>query len=219
MIIAAAILGWRANNQTTTYGESDSSPALPTQPAAVNSGVDGKAMMSGSADAPVTIVEYADFLCPYCAKYTNEVEPDVRRNYISTGKVKFVFRPMAYIAGDSARAAAGGYCAADQGKFWDYHDYVYKKTWSDYYSQGMKPDEVTLFRPDNTKSLATAAGLDSDASQLCVDSGKYSAAVKQATDEAHSRGISGTPHFLINDRDFTGFAPYSVVKTTIESFL
>lgn len=176
-------------------------------------------MTLGSEDAPVTIVEYADFLCPYCAQYHNEVSPEVERDYIETGKVKFEFRPISYLTEDSSRAAELAYCANDQGKFWDYHDYIYEKTWSDFYSKGVRANEVSLFKDDYVTTIAKEIQANSEELQTCLDEGRHKATIENANNEAQENGVRGTPHFTINDKPYSGFAPYPVIKTTIESFL
>lgn len=213
LLTSSFLIIWTRDN---THNSNTKKQSVPAKTATT---LQNPSMILGNKNAPVTMVEYADFLCPYCAKYSNEVEPQVKQNYIDTGKVKFEFRPIAYIASDSARAAEGGYCAADQNKFWQYHDYVYKTTWQDYYSKATPPEQIPIFKQANIKAVAVAAGLDGNAFLSCIDSGRHKAEVAKLTADAQSKGISGTPHFLINSQSFTGFAPYSVVKTTIDSFL
>lgn len=181
--------------------------------------VANQSMVIGDKDAPVKMVEYADPLCPYCAKFSNEVKPELIKNYINTGKVRLEYRPMAYLAADSTKASEGMFCAAEQNKFWEFHDLAYQKTWSDFYSQNKGPSEVDLFRAGKINSLAEEAGLSIGEFTDCMTSGKYTNEVQQQSSKAQAMGITGTPKFYINDQEYTGFAPYSVVKATIESQL
>src|SRR3990167_3005650 len=79
----------------------------------------------GDQNAPVTIIEYGDYQCPFCGKFFKETEPTLRENYIKTGKVKFVYRDFAFLGQESLWAANAAQCAGEQGKFWEYHDYLY----------------------------------------------------------------------------------------------
>lgn len=173
----------------------------------------------GKKDAPVTVVEYADFLCPYCAQFHNEVMPKLKREYIDTGKVKFEFRPMSYLTENSSKAMELAYCSADQDKFWELHDYVYTTTWSNHYSQGQKPADVTLFADDYIADISKNIGADGQNMKACVNKGTHVERQVDANRAAFESGVQGTPHFLINDKSYSGFAPYTVMKTTIESLL
>ena len=79
----------------------------------------------GDSSAKVTIVEFADFQCPFCEQWFKNVEGQIIKNYVDTGKAKFAFRNYAFLGQDSVTAAEGAYCANEQGKFWQYHDYLY----------------------------------------------------------------------------------------------
>lgn len=176
-------------------------------------------MVKGNPKAPVKIVEYADFLCPYCAKFTHDVMPSIEQNYIDTGKVAVEFRPVNVIAEDSGRAAEGAYCAADQKKFWDYYTTAYNLTWNNYYAEGKKPADVPLFKAVVINDVARQAGLNVDSFSTCIQSGKYTTAVATMTKQMADNGFNGTPSFLINQQHYTGYAPYNVVKLTIDSYI
>jgi protein-disulfide isomerase len=81
-------------------------------------------------DAPVVLVEFSDFQCPYCKKFTDEIEPAIMRDFVSTGKVLFKYVPYSFLddnspGRESKNAAEAAYCAGDQGKFWEYHDMLF----------------------------------------------------------------------------------------------
>ncbi|MCL5019399.1 MAG: thioredoxin domain-containing protein [Patescibacteria group bacterium] len=80
----------------------------------------------GKPDAPVTIIEFADYQCPFCERYYTDAEKNIMEDYVKTGKVKFIFRNYAFLGPESILAAEGGYCAAEQGKFWEYHNFLYE---------------------------------------------------------------------------------------------
>lgn len=177
------------------------------------------AMTEGNPRAPVKLVEYADFLCPYCSKFAQYVMPSIEKDYVRTGKVEVEFRPVAVITADSQRAAEGSYCAADQGKFWNYYRTAYGETWNDYYANNKKPEDVLSFRGNAINSLAQSAGLNVSNFSICVNSGKYATTVQQATDDFNKANFHGTPSFLINNVPYTGYAPYNMVQPVLNSYL
>ncbi|MDP2660178.1 MAG: thioredoxin domain-containing protein, partial [Dehalococcoidia bacterium] len=85
----------------------------------------GESATKGNPDAKVTVVEYSDFQCPFCAQFALQTFPSVDQTYIQTGKVKWTFHNMARIGDESKQAAQAAECAGDQGKFWPYHDKLY----------------------------------------------------------------------------------------------
>lgn len=85
----------------------------------------GNLPILGNKNAPVTIIEFADFQCPFCERWFNGTEGQIIKNYVDSGKAKFIFRNYAFLGQDSVTAAEGAYCANEQGKFWQYHDFMY----------------------------------------------------------------------------------------------
>ncbi|MFO7170727.1 MAG: thioredoxin domain-containing protein [Chloroflexota bacterium] len=144
----------------------------------------------GREDAPVTVIEYADFQCPGCAYYTNSVEMAFDREYVETGKVKFVYHefplrghPNAVPAAEAAR------CAADQGAFWKMHDMLFanQRQWSG----------LTQLQAQFT-TYARQIGLDPVAFGECFSSGKYRQAVLDARAASEALQLTGTPSFSVN---------------------
>jgi len=99
--------------------------ATPTPPARVPVDV-GKFPLLGNQNAKVTVVEFADFQCPFCKQFYTTVEPSLMNEYVKTGKVKLAFRNYAFLGQESNTSAEGAYCANDQGKFWAYHNFMYE---------------------------------------------------------------------------------------------
>lgn len=87
--------------------------------------ISGRDVVLGEQNAPVTLIEYGDYQCPFCARYFMEVEPLLREEYIKTGKVKMVFRNYPFLGPESVSAAEAAECAKDQGQFWAFHDALY----------------------------------------------------------------------------------------------
>ena len=164
--------------------------------------VDG-APSRGSAKAPVTIVEFSDFLCPFC-KRVQPTLTELEKRY--GDKVRFVFKdyPIEQLHPGATRAAEAARCATEQGKFWPYHDVLFQK--------GPKT-------PQELKASATEAGLDATKLEACLTSGKHGAAVKKDMEEGSRLGVSGTPAFFINGRMLSGAQPTEAFAQIIDDEL
>ena len=157
----------------------------------------------GPADAPVTIVEFSDFQCPFCSRAAKTAD-QVVANY--AGKVRLVFRDFPLPFHERApKASEAGLCAADQGKFWEMHDEMFANQ-----------DKLA---PDDLKGLAKKIGVDSGAFDACLDSSKHAVQVKKNTEDAKKAGISGTPAFFINGRLISGAQPYEKFKEVVDEEL
>ncbi|MGI0088610.1 MAG: thioredoxin domain-containing protein [Nitrosotalea sp.] len=142
----------------------------------------------GSTSAPVTIVEFGDYQCPKCDAWFKNEEPAIQSNYIDTNKAKLYYVDFPFLGADSPVAAQAAHCAGDQGKYWEYHDYLYAN------QQGVQSGWASA---DNLKSYAATLGLDTAKFNSCLDSGKYADAVSHNKDIGVSKGIQGTPAFFI----------------------
>ncbi len=176
-------------------------------------------MSRGSKDAKVSLIQYSDFLCPSCSYFTTQVMPTIQQKYIDTGKVKFEFRPIAFIAEGSTLADEGAYCAIDQGKFWSYHDAVYAYVWNTAFSKGVDPKTTTILTSPILDTLASTIGLDSNLFSDCLSSGKYATHVSDATNTANTQGVTSTPYILVNGKQLTGNPSIQTVEALIESQL
>ena len=164
----------------------------------------------GAATAPVTIVEYADYQCPYCATWAKTVEPQIKQAYIDTGKVKLEWHDMAWMGGESKDAANAARCAGDQGQFWAYHDLLYRS---------QAGQNSGAFSKDRLKAFGQQLGLKAATFDACVDSDKYGGAVQADFAQAARLGITGTPAFFINGQRIDGAQPYSAFQAAIDSAL
>ena len=142
----------------------------------------------GSVSAPVTIVEFGDYQCPKCDAWFKNEEPTIKTNYIDTNKAKLYFVDFPFLGSDSPVAAQAAYCAGDQGKYWEYHDYLYTN------QQGIQSGWASA---SNLKSYAGTLGLDTTQFNSCLDSGKYADKVSHNKDVGSSKGVQGTPAFFI----------------------
>jgi protein-disulfide isomerase len=168
------------------------------------------APVRGDATAPVTIVEYGDFQCPNCGAFARSTEAELIRRYIDTGKAKLVWKNFAWIGNESKLAAQAAACAGDQGRFWQYHDYLYAH---------QRGENAGAFSATNLKSFATALALDRASFDDCLDSGRYESVVDKDASEVRALGLTGTPTFIINGTRIVGAQPLSVVAKIIDDRL
>jgi len=169
----------------------------------------------GSLDAPVTIIEFGDYQCPNCKKWFLSTKPDIVTNYIDTGKVNLVFIDIAFLGKDSIPASIASYCAEEQGKYWDYHSFLY--------SNQMSIDNGWA-NSESLKGYAYNLGLNMDMFVSCLDSEQYLKRVQFNTEEAQNNGVTGTPTFFIIgpngiQEKIVGPQPFSVFEKVIESML
>ncbi len=169
----------------------------------------------GDANAPITIIEFGDYQCSNCKKWFLDTKPDIVTNYIDTGKAKLIFVDIAFLGKDSMPAARATYCAEEQGKYWEYHGFLY--------SNQLSIDNGWA-NPDSLKGYAANLGLDMDLFVSCLDSGKYQKRVQFNTDESVKNGVTGTPTFIITGSQgqqerILGPQPYLIFEKVLDSLL
>jgi protein-disulfide isomerase len=163
----------------------------------------------GSAAAPVTIVEYSDFECPYCAGFATVQMPEVRSQLIETGKVRWRFRDFPLHA-HSTLAALAANCVGEQGKFWQMHDQLFfNHQWAQ-----VDKDPSGTFR-----DFAKAVGADLGRYDACMESRRYDTRIKASQQEGIALGVHGTPTFLVNGRRFEGRPTSDVMKALVDSLI
>ena len=157
----------------------------------------------GPEKAPVTIVEFSDFQCPFCSRAAGTVA-QVLENY--PGKVRVVFRnfPLEFHK-QAPKAAEAAMCAQEQGKFWEYHDVLFKNQ-----------DKLM---PEDLKQHAQALGMDMAKFDQCFSSGKYAEVVKKDMEAGQKAGVTGTPAFFINGMMISGAQPIDEFKRLIDAEL
>jgi protein-disulfide isomerase len=165
----------------------------------------------GDPNAKVTVIEFADFRCPFCEQWFQTVEPNLMKDYVNTGKVKFYFRNYAFLGPASTLAAEAGECANDQNQFWAFHDYMYKH----------QPDETdtSMYTVDNLSKIAGNLGMDQSQFQSCLSSKKFADAVTKDLNDGSTAGVSGTPTTFINGIPIVGAVPYTQIKQQIDTAL
>lgn len=160
----------------------------------------------GAKDAPVVVLEYADYQCPYCKQFADGPEVQLKKDYIDTGKVRFVFRNLAFIGEESIWAAEAAECANEQGHFWEYHDKLFAE-------QGA--ENSGAFSMDNLKRFAAELGLNTQSFNQCLDSGKYRSKVGQETASADQLGITSTPTLFVNGQLVKNGSDYTALQAAI----
>ncbi|HIQ04271.1 MAG TPA: DsbA family protein, partial [Anaerolineae bacterium] len=168
--------------------------------------------VDGASDAPVTIVEFSDYQCPYCQRFYRETKPLLDERYITTGKVRFVYKdfPLDRIHPQARTAAEAAECAGAQGSYWPMHNRIF---------EGKAEWENQAQAADVFKGYAAELGLDTAAFNDCLDSGIYAAEVQADLEEGQRAGITGTPSFFINGRRLIGAQPFEAFVQIIEAAL
>lgn len=164
----------------------------------------------GNQDAKVSIVEFADFQCPYCGRHHQSVEPSLVEEYVKTGKANIVYKHLAFLGPESVGAAVAAECAADQGKFWEYHDYLFEHQAGE--NQG-------AFTQDKLLAFGKDIGLDSAAFEKCVKDGETLSRVQADTAEAQKFGVGSTPTFFVNGEPLVGLKSPDEFKQLIDKAL
>ena len=175
--------------------------------------------IKGDSDAPVTIVEFSDFQCPFCGRFYQQTLPAILEDYVDTGKVKFVYRdlPLNSIHPNAMSAHIAAECADEQGEFWEYHDVLFEKQ-----QQWQRLPESEL--RTTFVEYAADAEINTDNFESCLSSQEIADEVNKDMQEARQLGITGTPSFFIgNDKDgytkLTGAQPYESFKIEIDKLL
>ncbi len=159
-------------------------PKVPAEPPRAKLSLQGTEMI-GNKDAPITMVEFTDYQCPFCQRFHVTVFNELKKNYIDTGKVRFYSRdlPLDTLHPNAMRAAMSARCAAEQGQFWKLRDLM-----------GANPDKLDM---GNILQTVVNLGMDAAAFKTCVESDKYKMAIQNDVLEAAKIGADGTPTFVI----------------------
>ena len=148
---------------------------------------DGLAM--GDPNAPIVVEEYSDFQCPFCKKFSDELEPPIVKDFIETGKVLFKYIPFRVIGSESDAAASAAYCAAEQNKFWEYHDILFANHTG---------EQVGDFTDKRLLAFAEKIGLNYDEFRTCYTSEKYFKQLNDNMIEGTKAKVDGTPAIFVN---------------------
>ncbi|MBI2540932.1 MAG: DsbA family protein, partial [Deltaproteobacteria bacterium] len=172
----------------------------------------------GSKNAKLTLIEFSDYQCPFCARHLFQTAPQIEKDYIQTGKVRYVLKdfPIASIHPQAFKGPEAAHCAGEQGKYWEMHGRLFAN------QKAMSPKDLS----DHAQALA----LDMPKFQQCLDSGKHAAKIRKNLADGQKAGVQGTPSFFLalpepNDgmvkavRMIRGAQPYAAFKEAIENLL
>ncbi len=169
----------------------------------------------GKNDAPLTMVEFTDFQCPFCGRFEATTFPEIKKNFIDTGKLRLILRdlPLSDLHPYALKAAQSVHCAGDQGKFWEMKDLVFKNQ--------------SRLDVDSLAGYAKDISLDADTYKSCMADGKHLKEIGEETKYAISLGITGTPTFILGKTDgdtvegrvIVGAQPYAVFEAAINEIL
>ncbi|MBE2220527.1 MAG: DsbA family protein [Anaerolineae bacterium] len=204
IVIMAGLLNWMQQIRSAQAEATFQPPNILTTPAIT----DGKTW--GPADAPVVIQEFSDFQCPYCRRFTIGTSQQIIEKYGDSGQVRFEYNHYAFLGQESVQAAEAAECANEQGAFWDYHDTLFLN---------QNGENQGAFNDSNLKSFAARIGLDEQAFNACLDSGKYQEAVEASFANGVELGVKSTPSFIVNGELVNGALPFADFDQVIESAL
>ena len=177
----------------------------------------------GDKNAPITLIEFSDYECPFCKRHFDQTLPQLKKDYIDTGKVKLVYRdfPLSFHDPMATTEAIAANCAREQGgdpTYFKFHDEMFKRTTSN--GNGLSKDKIY--------TIATDLGLNTDNLKSCVEAEKYKDEVTKDIADGSASGVSGTPGFFIGKSSpdgkitgspLVGAQPYAAFKTIIDQLL
>ena len=172
----------------------------------------------GSRSAKLILIEFTDYQCPFCSRHFQQTSPQIERDYVNTGRVRYVVRnfPIESIHKDALKAAEAAHCAGEQRQYWQMHARLF--------------NGQNALTADHLSAYAGALGLDVQGFQRCLDSSKYAATIRQGQAEAQRVGVQATPSFLLGVAEpdgsrvkvvkmIAGAHPYTVFQEAIDSLL
>lgn len=167
----------------------------------------------GDPKAPVTIIEFGDYQCPFCRQFWRETFPRLKKEYIDTGKVRVIYRdyPQA-VHPEAMLSAMAAECADDQGKYYKFHDKLFRE-------QDRRGRDVVRFKAPELKCWAADIKLDTAAFNACLDEERHKDEVSKDYKDLEGLGIEGTPIFFVNGRALVGAHPFATFQKVIEDFL
>jgi protein-disulfide isomerase len=176
----------------------------------------GDIKIKGQADAPLTIVEFSDYQCPFCGRHVSQTLPQLMKNYVETGKLRYVFRdlPIESLHPQAIKAAEAARCAGEQDKYWEMHDKLFANQ--------------RALQPDKLREYAMSIGANESQFDACFNEGKYAKAVARDVAQADALGIRGTPTLVLGRTDgdkvkdaviIRGAHPLSVFVAEIDKLL
>ncbi|MDI6717851.1 MAG: thioredoxin domain-containing protein [Patescibacteria group bacterium] len=219
LIAGAVIYSTGAKNLKNTNTNNNQEKKIPTAEPAINQ----NDVVLGDPNAPVTVIAFGDYQCPFCGKFVKETEPKIIKKYIQTGKVKMVYKQLAFLGNESTNAALAASCAKDQGKFWQYHDEIFDievaETEKVIAGKMQSSENNGNLNRDLFKLISDKLKMNTDEFLKCYDSKKYQAEIEQNMNEANTAlgGKISTPTTFVNGQMVQGAQPYNVFSQIIDA--
>ncbi|RIK16191.1 MAG: disulfide bond formation protein [Acidobacteria bacterium] len=170
----------------------------------------GDPLALGDVDAPVVLINYSEFQCPFCGRYSRETEPTLVEEYVDEGLLRIEWHDFPYLGQESTTAAHAGRAAGEQGAFWEFHEAIF--------ADQPSPNSGTL-TPEYLADVAADLGLDREQFLADLASEEAAAGVERDFQAGMSIGISGTPAFLVNGRPLMGAQPTETFQQFIDEAL
>ncbi|MEV7796622.1 thioredoxin domain-containing protein [Streptomyces sp. NPDC087512] len=163
----------------------------------------------GRADAPVVMIEYSDFQCPFCGQFARTTKPELLRSYVDKGILRIEWRNFPIFGDESEQVALAGWAAGRQKKFWEFHDVAYGKP---------RERNSGAFSAENLVAMAREAGItDIERFQADMASDEARSAVRKDQEEGYGLGVTSTPAFLVNGRPILGAQPTATFEEAVEA--
>ncbi|RME45502.1 MAG: DsbA family protein [Chloroflexi bacterium] len=202
VLVAVLVVVAIAGNRNRTVSSSESQITFSER---VGQPVDRRII--GDPNAPVLIEAYEDFQCPHCQDFTATMEDTIMDELVAPGLARFQFRNRFVINSESVTIALAAECAADQGKFWEYHDAVFAEI----------SRNPRTYQAATLKKLASEVGLDREQFDKCFDTREHFEALLREDNEARNRGVNGTPTVFINGERYGGSFDPAEFKAAVEA--
>ncbi|XVX20933.1 DsbA family protein [Actinomycetota bacterium] len=215
LAVIAALLA-QGNNGTGTPAAQSSSATIASAPTTSANTAEQHAQLAklarrqesdplamGKVDAPVVMLEYSDFTCPFCAKFATETKPELIKKFVDTGVLRIEWRDFPYRTDGSLVSAKAARAAGSQGKFWEFHDALFTK------------GSLDAATEKDMAALAKSIGLDAAKLTADMKTSTTTNAVGKDFQEGQKIGVNGTPSFIINGRPIVGAQPQSVFEQVI----
>ena len=212
VVIVGAFFLFKGDSTGTGTGKTTETGTDTQEPVNAKALIENNDPLLGSADAGITILEFSDFQCPFCARaFTGAITDFKNSDYFKNGEVNLIYKqfPLNSIHPYAQKAAEASLCAGEQGKFWEYHDKLF-----------LNQGALTVA---DLKGYASELGLNTAQFNSCLDGGKYASEVSKETAQATSAGGQGTPFFIIVNTEtgkatsISGAYPWAQFDTAIQS--
>lgn len=168
----------------------------------------GDPVALGAEDAPVVLINYSEYQCPYCGKFARDTKPTLVKEYVDKGLLRIEWRDFPYLGPESTTAAHAGRAAAEQGRFWEFHDAIFAD---------QQPPNSGKLTEDFLAAIAEQIGLDVATFREDLTDPKVQAPVEEDFTEGQSIGVTGTPAFLINGNPVIGAQPTETFTQIIDA--